>query len=280
MNDWRVQLLAWPNLPCFNAMKSLLRSLVISSITALALGPLLLLSLWSFARSWYWPALWPREWSVRAWKYAFSPAAEIRTELGQSLSLALSVVVLSLILALPAARALAWREFPGKRAVLFVLLLPVLAPPLAALMGVHSLFLRIGLADTWFGVALAHLIPAVPYATLLLASSFSRLDPDLEAQARTLGANRWAVWRYVTGPALAPGLAVAASFVFLISWSQYLSTLLVGGGHVVTLPLALVAFQRSGDEAVTAALSLLFLAPTVVLFAAAARFLHQSDSVQ
>jgi putative spermidine/putrescine transport system permease protein len=109
----------------------------------------------------------------------------------------------------------------------------------------------------------------------MLVGSFSRLDPDLEAQARTLGANGIAVWRYVTFPALAPGLAVAASFAFLISWSQYLSTLLVGGGRIVTLPLALVAFQRSGDEAVTAALSLVFLAPTLFVFAVVARFLQQ-----
>jgi len=259
-------------------MKAFLRSLVIVSIGALALGPLLLLLVWSFARGWYWPALWPRAWSGRAWAYVVSPSADLLAGLGQSLTLALSVVVLSLAVALPAARVLAWREFAGKRAVLFALLLPVLAPPLAALMGVHSLFLRLGLADTWLGVVLVHLIPAVPYATLMLASSFSRLDPDLEAQARTLGASRWAVWRYVTAPALAPGLAVAAAFAFLISWSQYLSTLLVGGGRILTLPLALVAFQRSGDEAVTAALSLVFLAPTLLLFAAVARFLQQPDA--
>lgn len=259
-------------------MKALLRSLVITILAALALGPLLLLLVWSLARGWYWPALWPREWNWRAWAYVVSPSADLLAGLGRSLSLALCVVVLSLAVALPAARVLAWREFAGKRAVLFALLLPVLAPPLAALMGVHSLFLRLGLADTWLGVVLVHLIPAVPYATLMLASSFSRLDPDLEAQARTLGASRWSVWRYVTAPALAPGLAVAASFAFLISWSQYLSTLLVGGGRIFTLPLALVAFQRSGDEAVTAALSLVFLTPTLFLFAAVARFLQQPDS--
>jgi putative spermidine/putrescine transport system permease protein len=256
-------------------MKSLWRFLVAMLIAALAAGPLLLLLVWSFARGWYWPALWPREWSGRAWAYVFSTAAELLTSLGHSLGIAVAVTCLSLLVAVPAARALAWREFRGQRAVLFALLLPVLAPPLAAMMGVHGMFLRLGLADTWLGVVLVHLISAVPYATLMLVGSFSRLDPDLEAQARTLGANGIAVWRYVTFPALAPGLAVAASFAFLISWSQYLSTLLVGGGRIVTLPLALVAFQRSGDEAVTAALSLVFLAPTLFVFAVVARFLQQ-----
>ena len=77
-----------------------------------------------------------------------------------------------------------------------------------------------------------------------------QLDPDLEAQARTLGASPMAVLRYVTFPAIAPGMALAASFAFLISWSQYLMTVLIGGGRVLTLPLALVAFQRGGDEGI------------------------------
>jgi putative spermidine/putrescine transport system permease protein len=243
----------------------------------LALAPIALLSLWSLARAWYWPALLPREWSGRAWAYLFSPSAEIIPALITSAGIAFAVTALSLAVALPAARALALYEFAGKRAVLFALLLPVLAPPLASAMGVHALFLRYGLADTILGVVLVHLIPAVPYATLMLTGSFAQLDPDFEAQARTLGASPVAAWRQVTLPAIAPGLAVAAAFAFLISWSQYLITLFIGGGRIVTLPLALVAFQRSGDEAVTAALSLVFLAPTLLVFAVVARFL-QSDA--
>ncbi|HZS03745.1 MAG TPA: ABC transporter permease subunit [Blastocatellia bacterium] len=251
--------------------------IAVSFVIGLALIPVGLLVMWSFARAWYWPALLPREWSLRAWSYVASPAADIVPSLVVSIGIALAVTALSVIVALPAARALALHEFAGKRALLFALLLPVLAPPLASAMGVHSLFLRYGLADTLLGVVLVHLIPTVPYATLMLTGSFSRFDPDLEAQARTLGAKTFGVWRYVTLPAIAPGLAVAAAFAFLISWSQYLMTLLIGGGRVVTLPLTLVAFQRGGDEAVTAALSLVFLAPTLLVFAAVARFLRDDS---
>lgn len=257
-----------------NLLSSAAKLAAASFIVALALVPVALLVVWSFARAWYWPALLPREWNLRAWDYVFSPTSDILTSLTTSLIIAFAVTACALLVAMPAARALALHEFSGKRAVIFALLLPVLAPPLASAMGMHSLFLRYGLADTMAGVILVHLIPAVPYATLMLMGSFSRLDPELEAQARTLGAGPLSVWRYVTLPAIAPGLAVAAAFAFLISWSQYLITLLVGGGRIVTLPLTLVAFQRSGDEAITAALSLVFLAPTLILFAVVARFLR------
>ncbi len=251
-------------------------ALAVIAVTGLAATPLALLSSRSLAQSWYWPSLAPPAWSLRAWRYVFSPTAEVSPSLAASLSVALIVTLFAMIVALPAARALAWEEFRGKRAVIFALLLPVLTPPLAATMGAHALFLRYGLTDTLTGVALSHLISTVPYATLMLTGSFSRLDPDYEAQARTLGAKTVDVWRRVTFPAIAPGLAVAASFAFLISWSQYLTTLLIGGGRIVTLPLTLVAFQRGGDEAIAAALSLVYLAPTVVVAFSVARFLKES----
>jgi putative spermidine/putrescine transport system permease protein len=244
-------------------------------VTGLAIIPPALLLIWSFARSWYWPALLPREWSVRAWQYVFSPTADVFSALITSLSIALAVTILALLSALPAARVLAFEEFRGKQLLMFSLLLPVLAPPLASAMGVHSLFLRYGLADTLIGVILVHLIQTVPYATLMLTGSFTRFDRDYEAQARSLGASAFAVWRHITLPAIAPGLATAASFAFLISWSQYLTTLLIGGGRIITLPLSLTAFQRGGDEAITAALSLVFLAPTLVVFALTSRFLKE-----
>jgi ABC-type spermidine/putrescine transport system permease subunit II len=156
-------------------------------VAGLAIMPLALLTVWSFARAWFWPALLPREWSLRAWAYVFSPAADLFNAAVLSLGIAAAVTLLALLAAVPAARALALHDFRGKRLLLFALLLPVLAPPLAATMGMHSLFLRYGLADTILGVVLAHLVPAVPYSTLMLAGSFSRLDPDLEAQARTRG---------------------------------------------------------------------------------------------
>ena len=248
----------------------------VAATAAAALLPILLLAIASFAKHWFWPNLLPSSWSARAWLYLASPSSAVDPAMATSLWIAVVVMAISLAVALPAARALAWYDFPGKRAFFFLLLLPVIAPPLASAMGVHGLFLRLGLTETISGVILVHLIPAVPYTILMLTGSFTRFHPDWEAQARTLGAGTFSVWRYVTLPAIAPGLAVAAVFAFLISWSQYLFTLLIGGGQVLTLPLILVSFQRGGDEAITAALALVFLAPTVAAFVITAKYLRNN----
>lgn len=191
-----------------------------------------------------------------------------------SLAIAGAVAAIATTLAVPAARAVASLDDRWRRYVTFALLLPVLAPPLAAAMGLHGVFLRLGLVDSSMAVVLVHLVPAVPYATLMLVGSFANLDPDYEAQARSLGATWRKVWGRVILPAIAPGLAVAVVFAFLVSWSQYLLTLMIGGGRVVTLPLAVVSFVRSGDEPVAAAASLLLVLPTLMAFGLVARHLR------
>jgi putative spermidine/putrescine transport system permease protein len=251
-------------------------TLAVLVITGAALVPLVVLAVVSSARNWYWPALLPDEWTARAWRYVGSGSGGIGSALATSLGLALVVAAASVAIAVPAARAFAMHAFRGKRFFLFGLLLPMLAPPLSAAMGLHAVFLRAGLSDSIAGVALVHLMPAVPYATLVLVGTFANFDRDVEDQARTLGAGPWSVWTRITLPAIAPGLALAAMLAFLVSWSQYVLTLLVGGGRVLTLPLLLVSFQRGGDDAVAAALSIVFVAPALALFALTAPLLEDA----
>lgn len=242
----------------------------------LASLPLAWLIAQSLARGWRFPALFPPEMSLRAWSYLFDPTSDISTALVNSLLIALLVSVLAVCLALPAARAIALHNFKGKNLVLFALLLPILSPAIATAIGGHALFLRYGLTDSYLSVILAHLIPTVPYCVLTLTSSFLRFDVNLEAQARTLGASAAQVFRFVTLPSIAPGIGVSAVFAFLISWSQYLTTWLIGGGKILTLPLVLVGFQRGGDEAVTAALTLVFLIPTIIFVALTAKLWREN----
>lgn len=242
-------------------------------LVALLLLPLLPLLLASFSRAWFHPQVLPETWSLRAWSIVLAPGAGTWTALRDSVTVAAAVTVVSLVVAVPAGRVLGTRRFRGRRAVEVVLLLPVLVPGIAVAIGLHVTFLRFGLAGTLPGVVLVHLVPATPYVVLLSAGVFANADLSLEAQARTLGANRRQVAWSVTRPLVAPGLAVAALFGFLASWGQYATTLVVGGGRVVTLPILLFASAAGGDTAVTAATTLVHALPAVVLLVVTARLL-------
>ncbi len=246
-----------------------LSSTLVFGLTVSALLPLLLLGTWSLAGRWYYPALWPTEWSLRAWTAVLAPGAQVWTALWGSVWVATLAALIGTAIAVPAARALSgWRGI-GRTWVQAALLGPLILPAFAAVMGIQVVFIRLGLADTRTGVVIAHLIPVVPYAVVLLGGVFAGYDSRLEDVARTLGASPAQVWWRVTVPAILPGLLVSMLFAFLVSWSEYLLTLIVGGAQVLTLPLLLFSAVQGGDYAMTGAVSLLYLAPTLLVFALA-----------
>lgn len=248
-------------------------------LTGVLLLPLLPLFIWAFSQRWLFPAALPDAWGLRAWRYILNPTTRVLEAFANSLLVALIVTALALLIALPAARALGMYRFRGKGLVEFLILAPTVVPAFAAAMGIQVIFIRYGLADTLAGVAIVHLIPVVPYAVLILAGIFANYNVNYEHQARVLGADTWSVFRRVTLPAIMPGIVVAALFAFLISWSQYLLTLLVGGGRVITLPVLLLAFANSGDYAVTAALSLVFIAPALLALLFSTRHLAGHSAI-
>lgn len=233
--------------------------------------PLLPLAFWSVAQGWRFPALLPQAWSGRAWAHALDPASGVLASLALTALIALATTLIAALIGVPAGRALGFYRFRGKGIVLLLLLAPAVLPAIAIVFGLHGLFLRLGLTGTVTGVVLAHLIPVLPYMTLVMAAVFARLDPDLEAQARTLGATAFGAFRAVTLPAILPGLLTASLFAFLVSWSQYLLTLAIGGGRVQTLPLLLFSFTSAGRNDIAGAIALLYILPGVLVLILTAR---------
>ncbi len=159
-----------------------------------------------------------------------------------------------------------------KRIVEIMILAPIIVPGLAVVLGIDTLFIRYGLSGSVYGVALVHLVPTLPYMTLVMSGVYSNYDVDYELQARSLGAGRWATQRFVTLPAVFPGVVVGALFTFLISWSQYILTLLIGDGQVETLPILLFNFARS-EPAIAGALSVVFVLPGIVVLLLSSKYL-------
>lgn len=250
-----------------------LRAIVVAGVIVAVALPLIPLILHSFAGRWLYPDLVPESWGSRAWEYIARPRSRVLEATGTSLGIAVAVTALSVLVGVPAGRGLAGVR-PGRRSALeYLFFAPVIVPALAVALGLHVVFVRWGLADSVAGVVLAHLLPTVPYMVLVMASAFSSANLELENQARTLGAGPIRAFVTVGIPSALPGIATGSLFVFLISWSQYALTLLIGGGRVLTLPLLLFSFASAGDLGLTAALSIVFLAPAVLILAFTARYL-------
>ena len=236
--------------------------------------PFLVLIIWSFSTRWFYPQLWPAQWGLRAWQYVFGTAgSQIVAGLIQSMLVALVTAIISVLIGVPAGRVLGLYSFKGKDTISIILTLPVIVPPLCVAMGLQLWFLKLGLAETFGGVVLVHLTFCLPYSVFVMWGVFSNYNPDYEDQARSLGATSWKLITRVMLPLTFPGIIVAGLFSFLLSWSQYLSTLIIGGGRVTTLPILLFALMGSGDRPVAAAVSIVFVAPAFLALLFSARYL-------
>ncbi len=260
-------------------MKKALRWIVLIGIVIVSVAPILPQFIWSFSHRWLFPALLPTTWSTEPWEYVMTPSSRVGEGFANSLAIAVVVSIFSILVGLPAARALALHDFRGKSAVEWLLMVPIIVPGIVATMGIHQVFIRLNLTDTFIGVCLVHLIPCIPYMVLVMSSVFANYGTDLEDTARTLGAGPLNVLRYVTLPGILPGLLVATMFTFLISWGQYITTVLIGGGVIITLPMVLFPFISGTNYSTAAAVSLIFVAPAVLVLFFTSRQLGRESSV-
>ncbi len=240
--------------------------------------PMVPLLIWSFARGWRFPDLLPQDWTLQAWQFALSGRSGVLESLGTTVQIAGLATLAAVLVGVPAGRALGLYRFRGKALVEMLILAPLIVPGIAVALGLHSVFLQLGLTNSLWGVVLVHLIPTLPYMILVMAGIFAGFDPDYEAQARSLGASALQTFRHVTLPAILPGLVVGALFAFLVSWSQYILTLLIGGGRVITLPLLLFNYASAGRNDLTGAIGIIYVLPGVIILIFTARYLSGANA--
>ncbi len=230
--------------------------------------PLLALVVRAFADEWRAPAVIPQRLGLRGVDVAFDGTSAPEA-LANSLAVAVATTAVALLAGWPAARVLGERRLRRPALVFVLLAMPLLVPPYATGSGLLEWLIRLDLSDTLAGLVLAHLVVVLPYVIVVLMSGFGPRVTELEEMARTAGASPLRRLAWVTVPAVRPALAGAALIGFLVSWSQYGSSLAVGAGRPM-LPVVMLPFIGP-DPQVAAVLALLFLAPAVLALVLAAR---------
>lgn len=226
--------------------------------------PLAVVFIWAFTASWPWPNLVPESLSARGIEDLFAPQQHMPQILATSIGVALATALLSTLVAGMAARAICHYRPRGRDALEFGMLLPLIIPSTVFAMGVQVAFTKAGLTGTVVGVVLSHTIIALPYAAMIMVDTTAAAGTKMEEVARVSGASSLQLLRTVTVPQLLPGILSSASMGFIISFSQYFITLIIGGGKVKTLALIMFPYLSSGDRTMASAYGAVFL---VVIFA-------------
>lgn len=228
--------------------------------------PLGIVLTWAFTSSWPWPELFPQGFTDRGITEIFVSQRDLGFVLAQSVFIALAVAVLTTAVATCAARAFVHHYFVGKEIFRFMTVLPFLIPTTVFAMGVQVAFIKAGLANTVIGVVVAHSIVALPYAVIIMTDITHAAGTRLEQQARVSGAGHFKTLLHVQGPLLLPGFLSAASLSYIISFSQYFLTLLIGGGTIKTFAVVMFPYLASSDRTIASAYGVVFLLVTFSVF--------------
>lgn len=234
----------------------------------------------SFATRWlgtWLPIGWTTRWYDSAWS---------EFQLGDVLLVTFqvvgAVVLISGLLGVTAAYALARREFAGKRLLVLLFLLPLLIPPITFGIPLATVLYRTGLAGTFWGVVVANLVPTVPFVILVMIPFIEQVDPKIEAAARVFGANTFKLFVHVLMPLLLPGILAALLLVLVRTIAMFELTFLVAGPTSQTLVVALYyAVFAAGVRAVQSidAMAVIYMVTTLVWLIIALRFVNPTQIV-
>jgi multiple sugar transport system permease protein len=139
-----------------------------------------------------------------------------------SFIIASGTMIISLILATPAAYALARKRLKGITIFLLLLLVGNMFPSIILATPLYILFVNIGITDTYLGLILGNLTLALPFVILMLRPFFLSLPKDLEDASLIDGCNKFTSFVRIILPLIRPGLITIATFSFLGAWGEFL----------------------------------------------------------
>jgi len=145
--------------------------------------------------------------------------------LKNSLIIASATTLLALVLAIPAAYALARFSFRGRTPYLLFLLVSQMLPSVLLVIPLFVIFKSLGLINNYPGVILADTALALPFAIIILRASFLQIPIPLEEAAWIDGGSRLQVLWHVILPLIRPGLVAVAVFSFLTAWGEFVFAL-------------------------------------------------------
>ncbi|GAA3740762.1 carbohydrate ABC transporter permease [Salinactinospora qingdaonensis] len=157
------------------------------------------------------------------------------------------VVTVTLVLAAPAAYALAQLRVRGGIPLVLVLLVVQMLPGIVMANSLYGVFNQVGLVDNYIGLILADSTLAVPFAILLLRTFMHGVPRELSEAARVDGAGYWRTFWSVIVPVSRNGLITAGLFAFLLSWADFLFAVTLTTGRSFE-PITVGIYRFVGNQ--------------------------------
>jgi multiple sugar transport system permease protein len=195
--------------------------------------------------------------------------------LGTSLLVGVGTVALTLLLAAPAGFSLAKLRPRGGGLLSFLLLLAQMIPAIVMAMGFYTIYIRLGLLSTVWGLILADSTIAVPFGVLIFTAFMFRIPNELLQAARIDGAGTVRTFLSVVVPVSRNAIVTVSLFAFLWAWSDFLfANTLDNGGSLQPITLGIYAYIGNNNQQWNAIMATAVVAsiPATVLLVLAQRY--------
>lgn len=189
-------------------------------------------------------------------KFVFVPTLDNYIEIFQgseflmpfmnSLIVTIGALLLTLVIGLPTAYALARFNFRGRENIAFGILSLRFAPELLIILPLYLIFQKVGLNDNYLGLILAYQLVTLPMLVWMLRSFIEDLPVELEEAVALDGGSRWTAFRHVLLRLIAPGLGASLMLSFIWAWNSYTLPLVLSGKNTQVITTGIqqyIAYQ-------------------------------------
>jgi multiple sugar transport system permease protein len=188
----------------------------------------------------------PSPWSLENFDAVFSTSVGFWRSLGNSLVVAATTTIVTLIIGTFAAYTLARLDFRGKNVAAAIIIATSMFPGVSLIVPLLKLFTEIGWINTYQAMILPSLSFALPLAVWTLATFFRQMPKELEEAAMVDGLTRGQAFRKVILPLAAPGMFTTAIITFIAAWNEFIIALtMVTAKEMKTATVAISQFTGS-----------------------------------
>lgn len=206
------------------------------------------------------------------WFREIASYPEFVTAFLTSLKLGALSSTLAVLVAVPAALALARYKFPGRGALTALFLSPLMIPHVV--LGIAFLrFFSIGnLSGTMTALVIAHIVVVFPFALRLTLAASTGMDRSLEMAAQSMGASNWVMFRRVTLPLILPGVISGWALSFIQSFDEVTMTVFLAAPGTETLPVRMFLYVQDSIDPLVTSVSAVVIALTMAVLILLDRF--------
>jgi putative spermidine/putrescine transport system permease protein len=234
------------------------------------LAPLAMVVLVSFTDKGY--IAMPFDGASWRWYRAILDAPDFINAFWRSLGLAATAATLATMVSVPAGMAIAWHRFPGREAMLGLLLSPLMVPHVVLGIALLRFLTQIGASGTLAGLTAAHTVIVLPYVLRLVVAAATGFDRSIAQAAQSLGASAWTVFRRIELPLIIPGVAGGWMIAFINSFDELTMSIFVASASTETLPVKMYNHIANTIDPLLASVSTVLIVLTLVLMLVLDRF--------